>query len=153
MVCKGKREEIVRDTKATYSNSDGSLMQRWAKYFKGQGEPVLEFKLLTLLQRKILSTTPNFNSLLHTQTKALSWEISEFYHLSQCGWKQEQQLETQRPSTIWTNLTEARTQNQSDHKHKSSQEHGEFWVKESRVPTSCTMTLWAKILKEETVPS
>lgn len=37
MVCKGKREKIVRDTKATYSNSDGSLMQRWAKYFKGTG--------------------------------------------------------------------------------------------------------------------
>lgn len=29
---------------------------------------------------------------------------------------------------------EARTQNQSDHKYKSSQEHGEFWVKESELP-------------------
>lgn len=70
-VCKGKREKIVRDTKATYSNSDGSLMQRWTKHFKGQGEPVLEFKLLTLGQRKILSTTPNFNKVCYTHKQRL----------------------------------------------------------------------------------
>lgn len=37
-VCKGKKDKIVRDTKATYMGDiNESLMERWANYFKGKG--------------------------------------------------------------------------------------------------------------------
>lgn len=135
-VCKGKREKIVRDTKATYSNSDGSLMQRWAKYFKGQGEPLLEFKSLTLWQHKILSTMPNFNKVCYTHKQRL-WAgryLSSTIWVNVVGnrnsnlrhedhlqseriqWKQELKIRVTINTRVPRNMVNSGWRNQSSHK-------------------------------------